>query len=45
MSLAYFDLLFTLFGLIVVLETRMLGAAVPHASVTPAIATAHRLAT
>lgn len=30
LSLAYFDLLFALFGLTVVMETRMLPAAVPH---------------
>ena len=44
LSLAYFDLLFTLFGLIVVLETRMLATLVPLAGVAPAAAPARRLA-
>lgn len=38
LSLAYFDLLFTLFGLIVVLETRMLAAVAPHAGVARGVA-------
>lgn len=35
LSLAYFDLLFALFGLVVVLETRLLAAARPVASARP----------
>ncbi|MGJ9418456.1 putative O-glycosylation ligase, exosortase A system-associated [Massilia sp. CMS3.1] len=44
LSLAYFDLLFALFGLVVVLETRLLAAVTPQAGVAPGAMAAHRLA-
>jgi probable O-glycosylation ligase (exosortase A-associated) len=44
LSLAYFDLLFALFGLIVVLETRILAGFMPRAGLAPIAATVHRQA-
>jgi probable O-glycosylation ligase (exosortase A-associated) len=43
LSLAYFDLLFALFGLVVVLETRVLAALTSQASAIPVATPARRL--